>query len=107
MKADLFFSIHADAWKTERPEGACAFVYREGSRAHKIAHSILPALQEGIGSRGNVRIANFYVLRKTNMPAILLEIGFVTNPDDALWLMKHYKEQARRVAEALADGGIT
>ena len=106
MNADLFISIHADAWKTETPEGACAFVYKSGSQAHRIAHSILPALQEGIGSHGNVRFANYKVLRKTNMPAILLEIGFVTNPEDSLWLMKHYKEQVRRVAVALANAPL-
>ena len=104
MKADLYISIHADAWKTIKPEGASAFVYSKGSTAYRIAQAILPTLQEGIGWHGKQpKIANFYVLRKTHMPAILFEIGFVTNAEDALWLMYNYKMHAVNVVRALNE----
>ena len=39
------------------------------------------------GIRANETWANFYVLRKTHMPAVLSENGFMTNFDDAINLM--------------------
>ena len=39
------------------------------------------------GIRSNDTWANFYVLRKTHMPAVLSENGFMTNFDDAIALM--------------------
>jgi N-acetylmuramoyl-L-alanine amidase len=39
------------------------------------------------GVRSNDSWANFYVLRKTHMPAVLSENGFMTNFDDAIALM--------------------
>lgn len=104
MKADLFISIHADSWETQRPEGAAIFVYSQRSEAFSIAKELISTLGMGVGIHGDgVKTANFYVLRKTSMPAMLFELGFVTNPDDALWLMSNYKRHAWNVAEKLAE----
>ncbi len=45
----------------------------------------------------------FYVLKHTKMPAILLEIGFITDPEEAIWLASaiHQREVASILAEAL------
>ena len=103
MKADLYISVHADSWTTKHAHGASAFVYSATSSSYSIAEKILPALQKDIGSHGGTpKIANFHVLRETSMPAVLLETGFVTNPEDGLWLMRNYKKQAKRVAEVIA-----
>ena len=57
--------------------------------------------ETGLKSRGvqaNMNWANFYVLRKTLMPAILSENGFMTNLEDATNLMKDDFRQ--KVADA-------
>ena len=37
----------------------------------------------GLKNRGVIERPGLYVLRKTNMPAVLVELGFITNPRDA------------------------
>jgi N-acetylmuramoyl-L-alanine amidase len=51
-------------------------------------------------SRG-VRQANFAVLRTSFMPAVLIEIGFGTNPADAAFISDAVRQQ--RIANAIAD----
>jgi N-acetylmuramoyl-L-alanine amidase len=54
-------------------------------------------------SRG-VRQANFAVLRTSFMPAVLIEIGFGTNPSDAAFLSDGTRQQ--RIAGAIADATV-
>jgi N-acetylmuramoyl-L-alanine amidase len=53
----------------------------------RIAQSILDALKTAMGrtmpSRG-LKAENFFVVRRSNMPAVLVELGFVTNREDVL-----------------------
>ena len=64
-------------------------------------HAALKAQQPGNRNRG-VKRAPFVVLLGSNMPSILSEIGFISNPSDAGYLMR---DRAReRVAEALFQG---
>lgn len=103
--ATIFVSIHANAISLSRPEvnGIETYYFSEsGRRLAEIIHdSILPA--SGMRDRG-VKQARFYVLRNTNMPATLLEIGFVTGSEDAPRLSDPAWRE--RMAQAIADGII-
>ena len=55
----------------------------------------------GAGDR-SVRGAGFYVIARTSMPAILVETGFVTNPNEAANLDNPTYQ--KRMAEAIARG---
>lgn len=81
---DLFVSIHANAISMSRPDvnGIESYYATESSRrlAATIHASMLAAT--GMNDRG-VKEARFYVIRRTSMPATLLEIGFVTGAQDA------------------------
>jgi N-acetylmuramoyl-L-alanine amidase len=85
-KADLFISDHKNGSKPEA-RGFETFVYTNASAASKsyqnIIHvKIISKLSKfGIPDRGKKK-ANLSVLRNTNMPAILLEEGFITNRAD-------------------------
>lgn len=82
--ADLFISIHANAhgngseWTTGN--GWEIYCYKIGTTAEKLAKKIqaesIPFL--GIKDRG-VKVADFTVLIKSHMPAVLIEHGFYTN----------------------------
>ncbi len=83
--ADYFISIHANASTVSGATGTEAFVYSSGSRAYPLAESIVSGISEktGIPDRGVFVRPSLYVLRKTTMPATLVELGFITNPGDA------------------------
>ncbi|OFX13637.1 MAG: hypothetical protein A2Z18_07165 [Armatimonadetes bacterium RBG_16_58_9] len=87
---DMFLSIHCNAGPAFA-NGVEAYVVEDDARSHKIAEGLVKAVvQEGIRSRGvkwdsHSRHSRLRVLRDTYryMPAVLLEIGFLTNDHDA------------------------
>lgn len=83
--ADLFVSIHANAISMSRPDvnGVETYFYRSAA-AEEFATVMQASLLDatGMNSRG-VKEARFFVLRRTSMPAILVELGFVTGAEDA------------------------
>ena len=83
--ADYFISIHANASEIASASGSEAFVYSLSSPAFGLAENILIGLSEatGLADRGVTARPTLYVLRKTTMPALLLEVGFITNANDA------------------------
>ena len=100
--ADLFISIHANAISMSRPDvnGAETFYYANGrALAQAIQRSIINKIN--MRDRG-VKKANFYVLRNSAMPAVLVEVGFVTGREDAPRLAD--PNFRKRMADAIADG---
>ncbi|MEW6497528.1 MAG: N-acetylmuramoyl-L-alanine amidase [Cyanobacteriota bacterium] len=102
VDANLFVSIHANSMGMGRPDisGLETYYYSSGQRlAQTIHNSILQSLD--VKNRG-VRQARFYVLRKTSMPSVLVEVGFVTGREDAAKLSNPaYRSQ---MAQAIARG---
>lgn len=102
IDADLFVSIHANAINLSRPDvnGLETYYYRSGRRLAEVIHwSILGGVE--IDNR-NIRRARFYVLRHSTMPAVLVEVGFLTGAIDSSRLKD--PDHRRRMAEAIADG---
>jgi N-acetylmuramoyl-L-alanine amidase len=104
LNADLFVSIHANAINLSRPDvnGLETYYYESGRRLAEIIHwSILNGVN--IDDRG-IRRARFYVLRHSVMPAVLVEVGFLTGEVDASRLKD--PDHRRQMAEAIARGVI-
>lgn len=101
-KARVFVSIHANAMPAKRSDvnGLETYYYDSGQRlARTIHNSILKSIN--VRDRG-VRKARFYVLRKSSMPSVLVEVGFVTGAIDSPRLATTaYQNQ---MAEAIARG---
>ena len=74
--ADYFISLHTNAAAAESARGSEAYVYRRGSAAFSLAEDILTGLANttGLPTRGVFLRPSLYVLRKTNMPAVLVEL---------------------------------
>ena len=102
IDADLFVSIHANAINLSRPDvnGLETYYYKSGRRLAEVIHwSILNGVE--IDNRG-IRRARFYVLRHSTMPAVLVEVGFLTGAIDSSRLKD--PNHRRRMAEEIARG---
>lgn len=102
--ADYFISIHTNSSTSPALSGFETYVYRLGGEAERLANAINSEVANSLGSidRG-VRDANFAVLRRTDMPAVLVELGYLTNPTEALNLNSTAWRSAvaREIAEAI------
>ena len=101
--ADVFVSIHANAINMSRPDVNGIETYYASTQGLRLARAIHNSLLQAVGGpdRG-VRQARFYVIRRTSMPAALVETGFVTGARDAPLLRDPAYQQ--RIAEAIARG---
>ena len=102
--ADYFISLHANASSNSSATGSEAFVYSQTSKAKPLAESILKWLQYivGVKPRGVFARPGLYVLRKTQMPAVLVELGFITNPNDARLMV----DEPELFAQGIYNGAI-
>jgi N-acetylmuramoyl-L-alanine amidase len=103
--ADIFVSIHANASRGKRRDinGLETFYYR-GWRGRSLAKQIqkqILRVSPGSPDRG-VKQGRFYVIKNTRMPAVLVEIGFLTGRLDARRLEK--TTHRKRLAYAIAKG---
>jgi len=84
-KADIFVSVHQNSYNNSSVKGFQAFYFNESDNSKKLADSIQSSLKEFVdpgnklSSKAN---KNYYVLKQTEMPAVLVECGFLTNYSD-------------------------
>ncbi|WLR52957.1 N-acetylmuramoyl-L-alanine amidase [Bacillus tianshenii] len=89
-RADLFFSIHADANANKQIEGHWAFYWSTSSDGKRLAELLNEEMNRIVGTppvgtgikacRSDVSWPNFHVIRETKMVAVLHEHEFMTNP---------------------------
>jgi len=103
--ADYFISLHANASEITEASGSEAFVYSTSGAAFPLAEDILTQLSRstGLENRGVRARTNLYVLRRTRMPATLIELGFITNPGDASLMANSPELFAEGVANGVLD----
>ncbi|GEN35910.1 N-acetylmuramoyl-L-alanine amidase family protein [Aneurinibacillus danicus] len=99
--ADLFISIHINSSTSAAGKGTETYYYSEKSKEYAATVHKYLVQATGFGDR-KMKTANFYVIKNTKMPAILIEIGFISNPTEAREMMK--EEFQQRVADAVYAG---
>jgi N-acetylmuramoyl-L-alanine amidase len=97
----IFVSVHFNSATRRGASGIETYFYSRDSLslASAIHHYVAggaPSDNRGVRRRG------YYVLRRTNMPAVLVECGFLTNPTEAAYAQNASYRQ--KLAEAIASG---
>lgn len=116
-KADVFVSIHCNAFSDPNAQGVEVFSYPNSTDGKKLAQRILDGIIKDklyTKNRG-LKTANFAVIRLTKMTAALVELGFITNVSDSRILKNKQDELAVAVAKGILDylgiaykaGGVT
>ncbi len=104
--ADLFISIHSNSSRGWA-EGTETFIHPSacGSRSERMARLIeREYVRQGKRKSRGVKTANFSVLRNTRMPAVLTEIGFISNRKEEKFIKskRGQKKLARCISDAFA-----
>ncbi|MEL6352134.1 MAG: N-acetylmuramoyl-L-alanine amidase [Cyanobacteria bacterium J06627_28] len=101
--ATIFVSIHANAISMSRPDVNGLETFYSSEAGQRLANTVHSTVLSEMGMRDRrVRSARFYVIRRTSMPAILVETGFVTGAEDAPNLADPAWRE--RMANAIARG---
>lgn len=102
--ADFFVSIHRNAMPIPGTgTGVETLVYEDNGIRHTMAENINNELENlGFTNQGIYARPNLVVLRRTEMPAVLVEAGFIDNEQDN----KLFDEKFNEIAQAIADGII-
>lgn len=111
-RAGAFVSVHCNASTSPQPHGFQIFHAAGSRRGAELARAIYDRAVQVVGTSswsgvypdespacGSRRL---YVLRATNMPAVLVELGFLTHPGERSQLLD--PDVRDRLARALADG---
>lgn len=104
-KPDLFVSVHANSMgdnvDISKIDGFSLF-YRE-TLSKPVAETVFNNTIQGLGRKNKgFKSKNFYVIRGTWTPAILLEMGFVPNPQEFEWLTD--QNEQTKAAQNIAQG---
>ena len=100
----VFVSIHVNSCNMESPKGIETHYYHENSiELGNCVHTELIKKISGTPNRGLLK-SRFYVINHTTVPAILVEIGFISNPNECRELTTPQRKQA--AAAGIAEGII-
>jgi len=95
--ADIFVSIHQNSYVKSGVHGAQAFYFNESDNSQKLATSIQNRLCEFADPSNKLKSkanSNYFVLKQTSMPAVLVECGFLTNYNERNKLLdESYQEK--------------
>ena len=102
--ADIFISIHCNA-ANGMAHGTETLIHSEGGRAEQLAECIQRQIVDSLDTtdRGLKERPELIVLRATDMPAVLVELAFIDNDEDAELLMTRQDDFARAIARGVTD----
>lgn len=83
--ADYFISIHCNSNPNPAINGTEVYIYKYFTQAHWLAQHVMNGITQIVGTNNNgiIERPSLYVLRNTKMPAILVELAYLTNISDA------------------------
>ena len=104
-RADVVVCLHADWSWDRRRRGPCVFYHRTAGDSRRLAHSIQTELNRAAGSQNAALPAgDLLVIREVKRPAVLIEMGFLSHPEEGARLAEPAYQEA--LAEAITIGLI-
>lgn len=103
--ADFFVSIHRNAYTTPNTtKGVETLVYNDDGIKSELSRNINSQLSRlGFVNRGVVERPNLVVLKRTKMPAVLVEAGFIDNDEDNDLFDARFDEIANAIAMGIIE----
>ncbi len=103
-KSDLFISVHINSFSNPSVGGIATYYYEKTQYDTRLANRIQTTIadESGFGGDRGIQPGNLYVLRRSLMPAVLVELGFISNPKEEALLKKDSVQQD--FADEIASG---
>ncbi len=106
-KADIFISIHQNAYPQSEIKGAQVFYYNDSDKSKALAEKIQDEFKKTVDA-SNKRSAkantDYYLLKETKIPAVIVECGFLSNSGEADHLIQ--EDHQEKIAWAIYSGVI-
>ncbi len=105
FEADYFISLHINSFDNAGANGIEVYAAEQGSVSYGFGEALLQGMVDATGlyDRGMKLNPELRVLKNTTMPAVLLEMGFISNAEDAALLADH----PERFAQGIYNGLLT
>lgn len=104
IKPELVVSIHQNSYQTEDVKGAQVFYYSHSQKGEEIAKILQEAVRK-VDSENHRQVKaneSYYLLKRTEVPTVIVECGFLSNREEAEKLSK--EEYQQEMAEAISSG---
>ena len=104
-EADFLISIHLNASVSTSVWGSQVFYYNHSAEGKILANSIHQKMLSVTGSRKSISGSNFKVLKDTQTLGVLIECGFITNPNERgqLSSSSYHQKLAQTITEGLIE----
>jgi N-acetylmuramoyl-L-alanine amidase len=105
-RADVFISVHLNHFSDRSEYGAQVFYQRGSVEGKKLAECIQPRLNAVLVDSGRQALAgDFYLCRNVRVPAVIVEVGFLSHPEEEKRLQDD--EYQARAAWAIYSGVVS
>ena len=103
--ADYFISLHINSFTQDTANGIEVFVSNEGGESYGFGSCLLQGMIDStnLRNRGMKLGSELYVLGNATVPAALLEMGFISNSEDAALLSEHPELFAQGIYNGILD----
>lgn len=103
--AELYLSIHINYYSNSRESGA-EVLYNPINPENKIFGEILMNnFKTALGSRRKLKQTDLYMYKNTTVPGVLIECGFLSNPNERYLLQR--KDYQQKLSKIITDSVIT
>ncbi len=101
--ACCFVSVHCNSSKSPLASGTETYCFQTGGARGELARRVHGSVVKALGRKDRgIKVGTFYVLARTLMPAVLVELAFISNPEEEQLLRTpEFREKA---ATAVASG---